>query len=604
MKRMLKGSGRPCFTVGLKLLIALIISVSIQACNGGKEDEGLRLSEKGNLHVIVIPDHSDQVVQFAASELKTYLKKITGVELKILEQSNAGGKKGTIQLIFEKNEPLKWDGFRMEINRNQIRLSARESRGLLFAVYNLLEGLGCSFFYPGEKEEIVPWKNEVVFTADTVTCNPILEHRGLAPYGLNAGSVDMGRKFIDWMAKNRLNYILVSEDRPSDCDGPAHGSIWKEVHRDLLPELQKRGFVIEMSEHCAPVFFPRSLFKDHPDWFAMSNGQRKLGPPPYSGQMCYSNKEAVEYYANAIADYASKHPEFHIIGTWPLDGGEYCECENCRDPQTVFKAAMHVAEKVKKVRPDMIVEHLAYKDQTWRPPSIEIPKNMSVLWCPDAGDKDSLVREWIEKARNAGGVYQFEYYMGDNYRTRANVWLRPEYAAGVARHASEMGYRGVISLFLPIQNWWRASFNNWFFARACWDEDLNIKTSIRNYCMNYYGVQGPEIDTVFNLILNDLQHEPYRDQRTSAVERLGEVKASSQSISGRLDRILKGTTDRDVATRIQRLKTYIEYSLLHCEAMASKKPAGLKRLSGYSKDHPDQQMVLMYPEYILWRNSD
>jgi hypothetical protein len=604
MKRILKIFGGECFAGVLKLIIILILSGALQACRDGGKGEALRLSQKGNLHYIVIPDQSDQIVQFAASELKTYLQKITGVEMKILEQSNARGKKGIIQLIFEKKESLKWDGFRMEINREQIRLSARESRGLLYAVYNLLEGSGCLFFYPGEKEEIVPRKNEIAFAMDTIICNPILEHRGLAPYGLNGGSVDMGRKFIDWMAKNRLNYILVSENRPSDSDGPAHGSIWKEVHRDLLPELQKRGFVIEMSEHCAPVFFPRALFKEHPDWFAMSNGQRKLGPPPYSGQMCYSNKEAVDYYANAIANYAAKHPEFHIIGTWPLDGGEYCECENCKDPETVFKAVMHVAEKVKKVRPDMIVEHLAYKVQTWRPPGMEIPKNMSVLWCPDAGDRDSLVREWIEKTRGAGGVYQFEYYMGDNYRTRANVWLRPEYAAGVARNASEMGYRGVISLFLPIQNWWRASFNNWFFARACWDEDLNIKSSIRNYCMTYYGAKGPEIETVFNLILDDLQREPYRDQRASAVERLSRVKNASQAILVRLDRILKSTTDQNIIIRIQRLKTYVEYSGLHCEAMASGKPADLKHLSDYSKDHPDQQMVLMYPEYILWRNSD
>ena len=42
-------------------------------------------------------------------------------------------------------------------------------------------------------------------------------------------------------------------------------------------------------------------------------------------------------------------PEMDIIGTWPLDGGNYCECEDCKDPQTVFRAAMRVAEKVKEL---------------------------------------------------------------------------------------------------------------------------------------------------------------------------------------------------------------------------------------------------------------
>jgi hypothetical protein len=599
-----KGFEKTCFTV-LKLMKALIILGMLQACNPDKGSGMLKLGENSNVNYIIIPDHADQVVQFAASELRNYLKKITGKEMEILTQSVARRKKNAVQLVVEKSESLKWDGFTMEITGKHIRLISGESRGLLYAVYYLLEESGCSFFYPGENEEIIPRKAEIVFNPVKITCNPTLENRGLAPYGLYAGSVEMGRKFIDWMAKNRLNFILVSEDRPSDCDGPAHGSIWKEVQKDLLPELQKRGFIIEMSEHCAPVFFQRSLFKDHPDWFAMSKGKRKLGPPPYSGQMCYSNKDAVEYYATAIAEYAAKHPEFHVIGTWPLDGGEYCECENCKDPQTVFKAVMRVAEKVRKVRPDMMVEHLAYKVQTWQPPvQEEIPGNMSVLWCQDSGDRDSLVLEWIRKAAKAGGVYQFEYYMGDNYRTRANVWLRPEYAVGVARHAREMGYRGVISLFLPIQNWWRASFNNWFFARACWEEDLDIDESIRNYCLSYYGAQGPEIEKIFARILNNLQPEPYKDQRENAAERLNRVRVSAQSIMDKLDSILKETADKDVAIRIQRLRTYVEYSLMHCEAMASRKPADLKRLSDYSKDHPEQQMVLMYPEYIVWRNSD
>ncbi len=251
------------------------------------------------MNSIVIPDNSGQVTRFAATELQSYLKKMTGQELRIIENRSKKGNEPAIQFALEKNNLLKWDGYEIMTSYNDIRIVSEEPRGLLYAVYTLLEESGCSFFYPGEKEEIVPQRAKIVFNPDTAVYKPVLEHRGLTPYGLQASSADMGRDFIDWMAKNRLNYILVSEDRPSDCDGPAHGSIWKEVREYLLPELQKRGFVIEMSEHCAPVFFPRSLFKDHPDWFAMKNGERKLGLPPYSGQMCYSNKAAVDYYATA-----------------------------------------------------------------------------------------------------------------------------------------------------------------------------------------------------------------------------------------------------------------------------------------------------------------
>lgn len=587
------------------VIISLVMSGMFQSCTNFNDKEILTVGEKGNIQYIIIPDQSDQVIQFAASELKNYLNKITGQELQIVKTSDQKDATKAIQFILESNDSVKWDGYQIKTSPQGILLESGEPRGLLYAVYTILEQSGCSFFYPGEKEEVVPQNSNLSFKMDTMVYHPLLEHRGLAPYGLQASSVGLGKDFIDWMAKNRLNYILVSEDRPSDSDGPAHGSIWKEVAKELLPELQKRGFVIEMSEHCAPVFFPRTLFDEHPDWFAMNKGVRKLGPPPYSGQMCYSNKEAVEFYANAVAEYAAQHPEFHVIGTWPLDGGEYCECGPCKDPQTVFRAAMHVAAKVKLVRPDMIVEHLAYKVQTWQPPDMEkIPDNMSVLWCPDAGVMNNLASEWVKKSDQAGGFYQFEYYMGDNYRSRSNVILRPSYSVQVARHASEMGFRGVISLFLPMQNWWRSSFNSWFFARACWDANLDIQSSIGKYCHDYYGEQASDVEQIFSIILTELPPKPYTEQLKTVSIRLAEMRAYSKDIIAKLDSLTNTTKDKDVALRLQRLKTYVEYNLLNTEAMASGKPEDFKQLGNYSKEHPEEEMVLMYPGYISWRNQD
>ena len=60
----------------------------------------------------------------------------------------------------------------------------------------------------------------------------------------------------------------------------------------------------------------------------------------------------------------------------------------------------------------------------------------------------------------------------------------------------------------------------------------------------------------------------------------------------------------EIRQRLQRLKTYVEYSLIRCEAFASLKKTDLERLINYSKEHPDQDMVLMYPEYIRWRNEE
>lgn len=575
-----------------------------QTCTTEKDKDKFTIGKNGDAKAILIPENSDPVIKFAASELQSYFKDITGHEIQIRESSTDNENQG-IQFIHEEDTSLKWDGYKIEMAKGVVRLSANEPRALLFAAYTLLEEAGCSFFYPGKNEEIIPRKDLIEIHSISRIYNPILEHRGLAPYGLDAEGLEDGRNFIDWMAKNRMNLILVSEDRPSDSNGPANGSVWKEVDTELLPELQKRGFIIEMSEHCTPVFFPRSLFKEHPTWFALNNGERKLGAPPYSGQICYSNKDAIEYYATALAKYAQEHPEFHIIGTWPLDGGGYCECKDCEDPQTVFKAAMRVAEKVGEVRPDMIVEHLAYKVQTWQPPAMkEIPRNMSVLWTSDAGVREELLKEWIKKSNDAGGVYQFEYFMGDNYRTRTNVWLRPDYSAGVASEAAATGYRGVISLFLPIQNWWRSSFNNWFFARSCWDKDLNIPAYLKKYCRDHYGEQSGEAEAIFTLILTEFQREPYGLPEDFSDQRLENTRRAAKILLEKLHQVLGKTKDKKTAIRFGRIKSFVEFSLLHCEAFASKAKPDLERLIQYSKDHSDQDAVLMYPGYVRWRNEE
>ncbi|MCF6297017.1 MAG: DUF4838 domain-containing protein [Flavobacteriaceae bacterium] len=579
--------------IGLSIWTLIFLS-----CTNQNDTGKLEVGKKGNITTIVIPDDSDQVIQFAASELQSYLKKMTGVALQIKKLSETNDKIKSIHLIHKKNNEINWDGYSIVINQQAIVLSAVESRGLLFAVYALLEDVGCSFFYLGKNEEIVPQKDKIVFQQSSEIFNPQLEHRGIAPYGLQESSLELGRDFIDWMAKNKFNYILVSEDRPSDVVGSAHGSIWKEVDKELLPELQKRGFICEMSEHCTHIFFPHTLFEKHPDWYALNDGKRKLG------QMCYANIDAVEYYSSAVADYAAVHPEFKVIGTWPLDGGGYCECEGCKNPQTIFNAAKRVAEKVKKVRPDMIVQHLAYKLQTWQPPVEDIPDNMSILWCPNNGEMDDLASEWIRKASNAGGVYQFEYYMGDNYRSRANVWLRPEFSANIARHAQDIGFKGIVSLFLPMENWWRSCFNNWFFSKACWDQNFDINEGLHEYTQKYYGEQANEVKNIFQTIFSELHPEPYlRPTNQEYIDKSSAVVLIAKKILDQIDSSIENNKDSDINIRLLRLKTYVEFFYIYKEAFTNKKKEDLDRLMEYSKTHPEQDMILMYPEYIKDRNG-
>jgi Domain of unknown function (DUF4838) len=556
---------------------------------------------------IYLPSPADSTVLFAAGELQRYLEKVSGVRLPV--QSRGDSRSEGVEIRFEVKPELKvkFDGYRIEVKPSVIRLTAREPRGLLYAAYALLKEIGCSFVYPGEEEEVIPRLGLVKFPLGERVEEPLIEHRGLAFYGLDKTSVELGGKIIDWMAKNRFNLLLVSEDRPSDVQGNAHAIIWREVAQDLLPEVQKRGFIIDMSEHSTHVFFPRSLFAEHPEWFALNDGKRT------PGQICYSNEEAIEYYARSQAAYAAQHPEIHILGTWPLDGGGYCECESCRSPETVFKAAAGVADQVRSVRPDLTVEHLAYKLQTWQvPETVPVPENLSVLFCPSS--RDSLARSWVEATEQARGTYLFEYRTGDNYHFLTNVWLRPEYAKMIAGQAVDVGYRGVISLYVPIQNWWRTSFNEYFLAAAYWDNELDLEEELDRYCRMYYGGHARQVRQIFRIILTRLQNDYLHGAHNALDGKNGDplspegleitLKAADE-IKSIIDRIRRKKTGPQVSRRIERLALFVDYFALYYRCYSSLQAADLDKLVEFSRRHSESGgSVVIYPEYIEERKRE
>ena len=227
------------------------------------------------------------------------------------------------------------------------------SRGLLYAVYSLLEELGCRWVFPGDAEEVVPRLETLQARAGKRRSIPRLVRRGLALYQLNERTQDLAVGIIDWMAKNRLNHLMTSWERNFETDG--HDMRWKDVAPELLAEVQKRGITLEVSEHMTHLFFPPEMFDQHPDWFALVDGARTRG------QICFSNDEAVAYFGEQLSEFSAVHPEIDVIGTWPLDGLGYCECKGCRQPYTAFEAFETWADSVNEVRPGLEVEFLAYK---------------------------------------------------------------------------------------------------------------------------------------------------------------------------------------------------------------------------------------------------
>jgi hypothetical protein len=120
--------------------------------------------------------------KLAAEELAAFVKKISGADLPI-QRLKKGDElpKGNLILLgaeLAKGEglgkelaALSPDGFLIKTKGDRLNLSGQRARGTLYAVYELLETLGCRWVMPGDFGEVIPDSKNLAVSADK-TENP------------------------------------------------------------------------------------------------------------------------------------------------------------------------------------------------------------------------------------------------------------------------------------------------------------------------------------------------------------------------------------------------------------------------------------------------
>lgn len=480
---------------------------------------------------IQLSQQEQKIVQFSQEELIRYLSDMPILLPEILEVS--------FEIGLEK---IRFDGYHLLYSGEELIIRANQARGILHGVYELLRQIGYNFIFPSIQRQNFR-KTKVALSNLNIRKEPWIEYRGFCFYHTTHETLTETLEAVDWMAKNGYNFLLTSIHRPDDTGEGEHAIFWDEIGDILLPELQKRGIVLDMSEHSTDYFFPRrKLFREHPEWFALKGGRR------LPLQICYSNPEAVEAYGESLAKFAAEKPWFQFMGIWPLDGGDYCECEACRDPLTIYRANVRIAEKMKRVRPDLIVEHLAYTPQSFSRPTHAMPENMSVLVC---STRNRTAYEWACAAKNSGGAFYFDYSTGDHYRLCTNLRLNPYYCRETVNALASYGYRGIVSLYLPVTSWWQASINYWYLSRFYYDPTAEVESLTQELAELLFGPEKKEtMAEILLMIFSKLQdrdlwngleqgHDWYcghvinRNQELDALH-IGQFEKAWESINQRL----------------------------------------------------------------------
>ncbi len=333
--------------------------------------------------------------------------------------------------------------FEIRSVEGRIVISAPSDIELLYGVYDLAERIGGYYFFePGRDRfeparKTIPPANCIIAPAK----RPKLSVRGLVqefPFSEEETPI-----LLDWMAKNKLNYMETWMKFYDGCRDE-----WKEMARI-------RGIEIESGHHNFNYWIPgRKYNESHPEFFAEINGSRIVSNDGkcqllLSEQLCTTNVELREEIVKNMLAYCEAHPEIRTVAIHPNDGFGWCECSECSKfydvnrkgdfysvSEHVYKAdriyhdlVRYLGRRLHAARPDITLSFGAYINYCAPSEGFTLDEGMAVSMAPywrcinhEINDRDCPINShyaddimaWAACSRG-GQLRIYEYYMGINF---------------------------------------------------------------------------------------------------------------------------------------------------------------------------------------------
>ncbi len=429
------------------------------------------------------------VACFAAEELRRTLQRIGAPALPVVARATGP----RIALRYGPGG----DGFLRAPDRDGLLLRGDGPRGLLYAVYDLLEALGCRWVAPGPDGERLPRHERVTLPTAGLADRPALAGRGLV-IGHDHFLAE-AESWVAWAARSRLSTIFVHTIGRGPALGACRLSSWRDRRRALVPRIAERGLDLELGGHHLSDLVPRRLFRDRPELFRF-DGTRHTPDRNF----CPSHPATQATLRVNGAAFFTAYPEAQVYHLWPDDllGGGWCACPLCAGLLAADQALLAtniLAEVLAELRPDARVSYLAYHDTESAPrilaphPQVELifaprprsyahgigaPANpINAVYAARLAENIALF-EREEPARGSPSV--FEYYL-DGILFKSSVPPLPEVIAADMVQYRDAGVRCVRALLTGDRPWLFAPLNAYLFARLAWAPAQCAEDLLGNY---------------------------------------------------------------------------------------------------------------------------
>ena len=475
------------------------------------------------------PSLKSRVVAQAVAELQAYFAQISGADLPLTESGSgpeiAVGLRAELTAEDQARLPAKQDGtdgyaIAVVAQPPRIIIAGDNPRGTIYGVYDLLERLGCRWFYPAQDHndpEVVPRLAKVELPiAAWAVASPIAARVFNGDAWMFKIDPETAKKQVDWAMKNRYN-VIGWQCMPSNQDKTPIQQYEELRDSGVLTELEKRGMTLHGPAHSFDHFLNSTVyFQKHPEWFGLRGGKR-VPQAALGAQFCWSNAEARKEFVKNATEFVAAAPMLQIFCTIPFDGGPACECDQCKQigaSNLAMTLAGELIESVKQVRPSVVVEQVAGYGPLAEPPERQrVPPDLRFIWAQwgrshalgysDPRYDATNLEAWRAVAGHNLSICQ---YYGDTF---SQPWIMGPFTVAIEsdrRYLVDKHIDEVYVLMYPKGYWWNHGFNMSLAGRSFYDVSLDPAQEVHDYALNYFGPKaGPLLAQYYDEWANKIE---------------------------------------------------------------------------------------------------
>ena len=460
-------------------------------------------------------------VRTGAVELRHYIREATGAELQIVtspaEKMICLGDGPAARKAGLTVKDLELEGFRVAVRDDDLYILGPDtpdggmtpgggvSNGTLNGVYTFIHDvLDVRWLMPGPLGDDVPKTSGLIVENKDVVQAPAFAHR-VFNMTSGPGPDAFPEERRRWLARQRMGGSIHL----------SHGHAWRRAIPAALFAEHPEYFAMREGERIDPVNGPsKALFEKNPALAQNLLGLVKAG----RYKLCTSNPGLVRAYADAVIREFDGNPKTRAYSLSPSDGGRFCECPAClalyeKSPHgdrsatpAILKFYNGVTEIVAQRHPDRLLCGYVYasylyppSDRSWRPhPNLVLVAALSKLtygvglFRPGMLDEyESLLKQWGSLGPKMAYYDMFcvlEEFHGKSAAMGAPNPVGLDVLKRVFPRLKRTCRMGVH--MTAARSWGHGSALNYLVANLIWDPDADVDGLFDEFCERAYGKGG------------------------------------------------------------------------------------------------------------------